>query len=421
MSRVSVSLLCLLLGACAIQKPAPMTEPRVISRPNGQDQRPAVTAQIPSRPAPQPVPDAIPQETLLRAALLVPLTGPHAQLGQQLRDAATLAVFDANNRHFSLQTYDTGNSPEGAAAAARKALAEGNTVILGPVFAPHVRAVQPVAAGQNIPVIAFSNDASVAGQNVYLMGLQPQDQVRRVLSYALNHGYDRFGILVPNGPFGEAALKATREALGTSGARLVAAESFNPDMDSMTAAVQRLAKFAPEPVPDTGGAVVRPVPGNDRFTALLIPAGGQQLQSLMSLLAYNNITQQQVKFMGVASWFDAKTLQTEGLQGAWFAGPSPRSYRSFADKYQQTTGKPPIALESIAYDATALAAALAGPGRVTLSPEDLKNSSGFAGIDGIFRFSPYNVAERGMAILEVRQADFAEIDPAPERFYDRNF
>ena len=53
---------------------------------------------------------------------------------------------------------------------------------------------------------------------------------------------------------------------------------------------------------------------------------------------------------------------------------------------------------TLAYDAVALVAALArtqGPQR--FSPEVLTNPSGFAGIDGLFRFRPDGTNERGLA------------------------
>ena len=42
--------------------------------------------------------------------------------------------------------------------------------------------------------------------------------------------------------------------------------------------------------------------------------------------------------------------------------------------------------------------------------------SGFAGIDGIFRFRPDGSNERGLAVLELRGSAYEVIDPAPQSF-----
>jgi hypothetical protein len=46
----------------------------------------------------------------------------------------------------------------------------------------------------------------------------------------------------------------------------------------------------------------------------------------------------------------------------------------------------------------------------------LTRSSGFAGIDGLFRLLPHGTCERGLAILEVREGGPVVIDPAPSSF-----
>ena len=46
-----------------------------------------------------------------------------------------------------LDVKDTGGTPEGAAAAAQSAIAEGAGLILGPLTSPETAAVAPVARG----------------------------------------------------------------------------------------------------------------------------------------------------------------------------------------------------------------------------------------------------------------------------------
>ena len=61
-------------------------------------------------------------------------------------------------------------------------------MILGPLLAADVAAVSPIAAQANIRVLAFSNDASVATDGTFLLGFRPEEQVRRVVAYALDSG-----------------------------------------------------------------------------------------------------------------------------------------------------------------------------------------------------------------------------------------
>lgn len=423
--RLSILALATLLAACARQTPAPVvaSTPRPLTRPapltpTGTPERWTDEGRPGIASAGQTATELPPVTTGLKAALLVPMSGPQAELGRRLLDAATLAVFDSgDSKAVSLRPYDSGDSPDTAAAAARKAIDEGASLILGPVFAQQVRAVQPLAATQNVPVVAFSNDASASAPNVYLMGYQPRDQVRRVIGFARNRGIDRFAILAPQGPYGEAVIAAAREAVSRTGGQILAIETFAPNIDSMSAAVKRLAAVAPMLPPETGGAAAQSVADPTKINGLLIPVGGKPLQALAGMLPYHNIDAKQVRLMGTVQWNDAATLNEDVLQGGWFPASPTATRRAFDLRYQETTGKAPAALESLAYDATALAAALADPAAGGLSNAALQNPGGFAGVDGIFRFTPEHTAERGFAVLEVRDTNFVEVDAAPERFY----
>jgi len=46
----------------------------------------------------------------------------------------------------------------------------------------------------------------------------------------------------------------------------------------------------------------------------------------------------------------------------------------------------------------------------------LTNPSGFAGIDGVFRFRPEGTNERGLAVLRVTPSGGQVISPAPHSF-----
>src|SRR3712207_4083979 len=143
-----------------------------------------------SRPAPPPPPEPEPirqpepvqqpgrlppDETRNRVAVLVPLSGPNAAVGQSILNAANLALFDTGGERIRITAYDTST---GAAAAANEALADGNGLILGPLLAENVREVAPIARRGDVPVVTFSNDVSVAGDGVYVMGFNPGQTVR---------------------------------------------------------------------------------------------------------------------------------------------------------------------------------------------------------------------------------------------------
>src|ERR1044072_4468190 len=115
------------------------------------------TAQLPTEPVLRPeeprVNPRLPaDETRNRVAVLVPLTGRDAALGQSILNAANLALLDTGGQRIRITAYDTA---AGAVPAANEALAEGSGLILGPLLAKDVRLVAPVApSNRNRPMLA---------------------------------------------------------------------------------------------------------------------------------------------------------------------------------------------------------------------------------------------------------------------------
>ena len=90
-----------------------------------------------------------------RVALLLPLSGTNADLGQSLLNAAELALFLSQSDNLELLPRDT-EGPGGATAAATAALNDGAELVLGPIFAASTSEIAPLARARGVPVISFS-------------------------------------------------------------------------------------------------------------------------------------------------------------------------------------------------------------------------------------------------------------------------
>jgi hypothetical protein len=363
-----------------------------------------------------------------------------------LLNAAQLAVFDFPDARLTLLPEDTGGTAPGAAAAARRAMADGAELILGPLFAANAGAAGPIAAGGGINEITFSTDSRVAGGNVYLIGFLPDEEVKRVVGYAAHTGARRFAALLPNTGYGQRVGDVLRATAAHAGAKLGPVQTYDPaDPQSMTDAVKALtARASPQPAGqaasapsdagdqaatgDTGdGAGIpslsaQPAPPATAealgFDALLIAEGGDRLRTLAPILTFYGINAANIRLLGTGLWDDPDVQAEPALIGGWFAGPPQTGFEHFAARYRDTFGSAPPRIASLGYDATALAAVLTrnGPPGRRFSAAALTDPRGFAGIDGLFRLQPNGLPQRGLAVLEVRTDSFQVVDPAPTAF-----
>ena len=327
-------------------------------------------------------------------ALIVPLTGEDGPIGTSISNAARLALLDTGNQTIDLNVYDS--TQGGAAAVTAKAIADGNRLILGPLLAEEVRAAAPVAQRARVPVIAFSNDESVAGDGVYILGLTPRQSIERVVQFARSRGARRFAALVPTGIYGQRATQALSASLQAPHATLVAAESF-----SRTTAGVRTAANA--------------LNAKGQFDAVLI-ADSSRIAALAAASLRAG-----PRLLGTELWANDRAIGTTArLRGGWFAAAPDARFDQLVTRYRARYGKIPYRLGSLGYDSVLLTvrAAKGWPAARPFPQRVLTEKEGFAGVDGIFRFGRNGVAERSLEVREVTAAGTKVVSPAATAFTD---
>lgn len=386
-------------------------------------------------------PPPVPTMRGRRVAILLPLSGANQRIGQAMLSAAQMALFDFADQSFELLVHDTHGTSEGAGEAARLAIADGASLIVGPLLSSSVRAVGTVARAGGVPVMAFSSDRRVVGEGVYTMGFFPGDEVRRVVKYASTKGAIRFGLLAPRGAYGEIVLKALTQQVMELGGEVTQVQFYAPNATDFAYPVKLLAnyvwrrqnlldqrKILKERGDELGERGLKTLEnletlGDAPFDALLVADGGKRLVAVAAMLPFYDIDPKKVMILGTGQW-DEKGLGTEpALLGGFYAAPDPIQRQAFGDKFADAFGVRPYRLATLAYDATALAVVLGAQDRLRPYGQDvLMEAGGFTGRDGIFRFQYDGAVERGLAVLQVQRRESKVIDPAPKAFvnYDLN-
>jgi len=374
----------------------------------------------------------------VRVALLVPLTGPAAKVGQAMLNAAQLALFQFADDRFELLPHDTGGSVDGALAAAQLAIGDGAKLIVGPLLSASVQAVGPIARAANVPVVGFSSDRNAAGDGVYVMGFLPSAQTERVLNYAISRGLSRFGLLAPDNAYGAAVLQAMQDVTLRQGVQVTRARLYDPNADDFTNVVREISDFDARKqelarqiaeLKQRDDEISKKTlerleqlqtAGDLPFDALMVADGGKRLQQLAALLPFFDVDPAVVQILGTGQW-DVPGLGNEpALVGAWYAAPDPQARVAFVKEYTATFGETPPRLATIAYDATALAAVLGqGENGPNYTSQALASPNGYWGRDGIFRLMPSGITERGLAVIEITRKSSKVIDRAPESFQPR--
>lgn len=353
----------------------------------------------PSAPAPAPVetprpigPELPDDQNRHRIALLVPMTGPNAGVGQSIANAANLAVLDTGGKRIRITTYDTAPGP---AAAASRAVAEGNKVILGPLLADDVKLVAPTAAKAGVPLISFSNDTGVAGQNVFIMGYTPVQSIDRVVRFARSKGMTKFAGLTPSGAYGQRAASSFLRSVESAGGQVTSLQSFDRSRAGLTTALAKL---------------------EGPYDAVLIADSARSASQAVVLLRKDAPN---AKVLGTELWNTENAITTmTPLSGAWFASVPDGLYRQLANKYRARFSAAPYRISSMGYDAVLLVSRIAQDWKVgsAFPVARLIDDGGFTGIDGPFRFRRDGIVERALEVSQVGTGGLTVVSPPPSGF-----
>lgn len=358
----------------------------------------ALTGEEPVAQAPAGDPNALGQGSV-KVALILPLTGAGqgAVAGAALRNAADLAIAEFQNPDIQLLVKDDQGTAAGARAAAQAALGEGAELVIGPLFAQAVQGAAQVTRAANRPMIAFSTDASVATRGVYLLSFLAENEVERVVTYAVSQNRRGFAALVPETPYGRVTEAAFQQAVAARSGRLLGLERYPAgDRNAMTEAARRLAQTAAQ------------------ADALFMPEGGEQIALLAGAAQTAGFNLQRTRPLGTGLWNDARAFRVPQLAGGWFAAPDGAGYDAFAQRYRARFNADPTRIATLAYDAVSLAAALVRTqGAQRFTEATLTSASGFAGVDGVFRFLSNGTNERALAVYEIRGGASAVVSGAP--------
>jgi len=342
----------------------------------------------------------------IQVALLLPGgsgAGTDSLLASNLENAARLAISDLNGVKIDLRVYNTGADPLQAASVANRAVDDGAKIILGPLFAEAANAVGVAVAPRNVNVLAFSNNPTIAGGNVFVMGSTFQNTTNRLVQYSARQGISRYMIVYGDDLQGQVGRDAIATAIRTHGAQIAGSESYPLSQQGIVSSVPRIAAAA-----KAGGA-----------TGVFMTAGvNADLPILATALPEAGIDPAVTRYIGLTRWNAApQALALPGLQGGLFALPDQGMSALFENRYAAAYGAQPHPLAGLAYDGIAAIGALAASGNANaLTKQALTSPQGFQGTAGIFRFLPNGLNERGLAVATIRNNQVVILEQAPRSF-----
>ncbi len=383
-------------------------------------------------------------KTDIRVGVLAPFSGDYKKLGEAIKNTAIMALYEISSNKVIVQFYDTKGTENGAKQAVVDAINQGIDIIIGPVFSHEVSAIKSIASDAGVDVLAFTSDPNAIGGGVYTLALLLPQQIEKIIDYACSLGKQNFAILTQDTEFGQLVVNSAIKAAYNceNGAQILNVGYYSPKQGDMISVIKELAgdrsvyvdAFRRRQKGEAEYAEGYELPEGEEeeidilsvfnsssqipldFDAILIAEEGSNLRSLSAVLNYYDITNDEALFLGTQQWSDPNLAREKALVGGVYPEIPVKGFSDFANRYKSIYGSIPPRIASQAYDGIALVSVLANS--KNFSSDAITDTSGFAGVDGIFRLFKNGASERGLAIMEIARPQAKMIEAAPDTFAD---
>jgi|GEM_PF-382613 len=396
-------------------------------------------------------PESAQNKTFFRVGVLLPLSGNMGPVGRDILRGLQLSLFDHQNQNGNenivtiLYPQDTVGTPQGAAAAAARALKLGVDMVVGPLAANNVEAAASTLRRNNVPMVAFSSTAAIAAPDVHLLGYIPQQQARAAAragaSRALSSGQTNLAALVPSTEFGYEVLGAYTDELQALGLGLSQTGFYNPQNADVGNALNDLLNLQQSKVilqaekkrltkvRDELGSLMDKKDARRlaflqkakpeatiEFSSLFLPATATGLNLITAQMATYDADKADFLLLGTAAWGAATLNQNppEYVNNAAFFAPAPPAV--FEASFKTAYAADPHPLAVLGYDAATIAQSVAR--EVTnagfSASQALLRPEGFSGLGGPVKFNADGVTQRAYGAWQLDSNGARLVASAPK-------
>ena len=372
----------------------------------------------------------------VQVALLLPFSGKNKDLGFSLFNCATISLFyNDPNGIIELVLFDSKDTAKDTEKAFKEIIDRKIKIVIGPVFTSSVEAIEKLARQNKITVISLSNNQNLINKidkegGVFVSGILPENQVDKIVNYAISQGKLNFAVIAPSNQYGKTITDLLKRFVRSKQGNFITSEFYDNNSKDLDRVVERTINAFVLPENLTKGKKNKDLVINDYDRiypqVIMIPESGKIASKIISLIKKQNTNERDFQILGSSQW-DDKSIFDSNLINAWFPAPENEKFSDLENYYYSKFEKFPPRIASITYDMVGLIAELTNrkQGQIPVVSDFINFKNGYQGVDGLFRFLPNGLVQRNLAILKISVSNkagnwFETIEKANDSFVDYN-
>ena len=355
---------------------------------------------------------------ILKIGALVPLTGELKDLGEDMLYAINLALHDIDSPKIKIYPKDTGSKKEKIIKSCQEFREEGIKIIIGPIDSEFFKELNNF---EDLIFISLSNISSGIKGNIITMGINLESQLLTIKKFIEKEKKKKTVILYPKNEYAKHVEKNIKLANFTN-TKLF---PYNKDPKILTKQIERLTNYKqrkinlnsrikklegseePKDIRELNQLKQRYTLGKINFDSVIIIDFGDGLKSVLTSLAYTDVSEKDILIITGNQWFDDSILKETSIKNFYFPSINLKNFKKFNKKFYEVHKYKPNEITILAYDTVGLIYYVWKNEKNILSVNNFNLKKNIKGKIGNFKISDNKVIQK-LNIYKLEEGKFIE-------------
>ena len=305
------------------------------------------------------------QANILKIGVLAPFSGEFKELGQTILYSVNLALHDIKNDSIKIYPKDSGYDKKRVVEACKEFQEEGIKIIIGPVDSSFTKEIKNF---ENLIFLSLSNMGSGIDKNIIMMGINLESQLIAIKKFINNQKRKKTIILYPDNNNSKHVEKEIKN-VAFKNAKLF---KYSSDSKILTGQIEKLTNYKrrkinlnarikkleesdlPKDIRELNQLKQKYTLGKVNFDSVVIIDFGNGLKSILTSLAYTDVSEKDILIVTANQWFDDSILSETSIKSFYFPSINLKNFKRFNEKFLKNYEYKPSEITILSYDAIGL-------------------------------------------------------------------
>ena len=358
------------------------------------------------------------KENVLKIGALLPLSGELKSLGEDMLYAINLALHDIDNPKVKIYPKDSGSKKEKIIQACKEFRDQNIKVIIGPTDSEFFKELDNF---NDLIFISLSNINSQQKKNIIMMGINLESQLIAIKKLIKKEKKKKTVILYPKNEFS----KHVEENIKSANFTNTKLFSYSSDPKILTKQIEKLTNYKqrktnlesrvkklegseePKDIRELNLLKQRYTLGKVNFDSLIIVDFGDGLKSVLTSLAYTDVSDKDILITTANQWFDDEVFKETSIKNFYFPSINLKNFQKFNKKFYEIYNYKPNEITILAYDIVGLIYYVWKNEKNINSSNNFNLNTDIKGKIGKFKISENKVTQK-LLIYKIENGKFIE-------------